>query len=239
MGHPPAGRFRDPYAHTWLVGDESPLQPFNGSPLSRWTQRCACRFALYWLRAATRASPAASTTSVDDARTATRRPGSSTSSSTSPTASLPGPTEYARNATTRASTPVACEIEWHTASMRPVPEPSACTCSSARESFTLARGPSRVPPEYVMSSSCQPVDGSVMRCPLMSSEARVGTVLETIIAPGSLSRSVKDQVEPGRTRQGCASVKIANPQIANPLVPGHGREPDGRTTGRASPGPAL
>ena len=50
-----------------------------------------------------------------------------------------------------------------------VPEPSACTCSLARESFTLARGPSRVPPEYVMSSSCQPVDGSVMRCPLMSS----------------------------------------------------------------------
>jgi len=65
----------------------------TGPPLSRWTQPCACRFALYWLRAATRASPAASTTSVDDARTATLRPGSSTSSSTSPTASLPGPTE--------------------------------------------------------------------------------------------------------------------------------------------------
>src|SRR5215470_15942775 len=65
----------------------------TGPPLSRWAQRCACRFALYWLRAATRASPAASTTSVDDARTAILRPGSSTSSSTSPTASLPGPTE--------------------------------------------------------------------------------------------------------------------------------------------------
>src|SRR4029453_140964 len=135
-------------------------------PLSRWTQPCACRFALYWLRAATRASPAASTTSVDDARTATLRRGNSTSSSTSPTASLPGPTEEARNWTTRASTPVACEIEWHTASMSPVPEPSACTRSSARESLTLARGPSCVPPEYVMASRCQPVDGSVMRCPL-------------------------------------------------------------------------
>ena len=65
----------------------------TGPPLSRWTQPRACRFAWYWLRAATRASPAASTTSVDDARTATLRPGSSTSSSTSPTASLPGPTE--------------------------------------------------------------------------------------------------------------------------------------------------
>jgi hypothetical protein len=65
----------------------------TGPPLSRWTQPCARRFALYWLRAATRACPAASTTSVDDARTATLRPGSSTSSSTSPTASLPGPTE--------------------------------------------------------------------------------------------------------------------------------------------------
>jgi len=65
----------------------------TGPPLSCWTQPCACRVALYWLRAATRARPAASTTSVDDARTATLRPGSSTSSSTSPTASLPGPTE--------------------------------------------------------------------------------------------------------------------------------------------------
>jgi len=65
----------------------------TGPPLSRGTQPGACRFALYWLRAATRARPAASTTSVDDARTATLRPGSSTSSSTSPTASLPGPTE--------------------------------------------------------------------------------------------------------------------------------------------------
>ena len=65
--------------------------------------------------AARKARPAASTTSVDDALTATRRPGISTSSSTSPTASLPGPTEYARNATTRAATPVACEIEWQTA----------------------------------------------------------------------------------------------------------------------------
>jgi hypothetical protein len=34
-----------------------------------------------------------------------------------------------------------------------------------------------------MSSRCQPVDGSVMRCPLMSSEARVGTVLESILRP--------------------------------------------------------
>ena len=81
------------------------------------------------------------------------------------------------------ATPVACEIEWHTASMSPVPEPSACTCSSARESFTLARGPSCVPPEYVMPSSCHPVDGSVMRYPLMSSQARVGTVLESILRP--------------------------------------------------------
>src|SRR4029453_843320 len=67
--------------------------------------------------------------------------------------------------------------------MSPVPDPSACTCSSARESFTLARGPSCVPPEYVMASSCQPVDGSVMRCPLMSSEARVGTVIGSILRP--------------------------------------------------------
>src|SRR5215470_277870 len=153
----------------------------TGPPLHRWTQPYARRFAVYWLMAATRASPAASTTSADDARTATLRPGSSTSSSTSPTASLPGPTEYARNATTRASTPVACEIEWHTASMSPVPEPSACTCSSARESCTVARGPSCVPPEYVMSSSCQPVEGFVMRCPLVSREARVATVLDRIL----------------------------------------------------------
>src|SRR5262249_15149313 len=74
--------------------------------------------------------------------------------------------------------------------MSPVPEPSACTCSSARESFTFARGPSCVPPEYVMSSSCQPVDGSVMRCPLdvQRIQGRYGP--RKHIAPGALSRGL-------------------------------------------------
>ena len=76
-----------------ITGGTGVYEGVTGPPLLRWTQPCACRFALYWLRAATKASPAASTTSLDDARTATLRPGSSTSSSTSPTAALPGPTE--------------------------------------------------------------------------------------------------------------------------------------------------
>src|SRR5690348_12094466 len=65
-------------------------------PRCRWAQPWACGLALSWLRAATRASPEACTTSVDDARTAALRPGSSTSSSTAAAASLPGPAEQAR-----------------------------------------------------------------------------------------------------------------------------------------------
>src|SRR5690349_8341126 len=84
--------------------------------------------------------------------------------------------------------------------MSPVPEPSACTCCPARESFTSARGPSCVPPEYVMSSSCHLVDGSVMQCPLMSSEPGVGTVLKSILRPAPSARPSEPAAGPGHGR---------------------------------------
>src|SRR3954451_7315436 len=137
--------------------------------------------------AARKARPEASTKSVDDAVTATRRPRISTSSSTAPTASLPGPIEYARKATMRAGTPVACEIDWQSASTRPLPVPSACTCFPSQDSCTLARGPPCEPPAYVIVSSCQLVDGSVMCCSWV--ERSVGSVQGSIGRLGWLSRA--------------------------------------------------
>ena len=143
----------------------------TGPPLSRWTQRRARRFALYWFRAATRACPAASTTSVDDARTATLRPGSSTSSSTSPTAALPGPRVGPERDDPRLHAGRPRDRLAHR-----VDEPGARTLRlhlvpGPGERHAGARPVLRTPGVRDVIE-LPAADGSVIRCPLMSSEAR-------------------------------------------------------------------